>query len=160
MGAPGLPGSQFPSEDAQIRRLKDLERQVQQFAAANVLATAGISTAAGGLIVDGFMEFRREDDTVGVRVDPVTGTFTAYDATGTAEVARFGALIETAELGALTVEPPDDEEPPDDTLRSPPKDEDDSEATRTSRALISRLIGARSCPAITRPGTVFPPPPP
>ena len=96
MGAPGLPGSQFPSEDAQVRRLKDLERQVQQFAAANVLATAGISTADGGVMVNGFMEYYRADGTLGVRVDPATGTFTAYDATGINAVARFGELLETA----------------------------------------------------------------
>ena len=96
MGGPGLPSAQFPGEDAQIRRIKDLERLVQQFAAANVLATAGISTAAGGVLVNGFMEYKREDGTTGVRVDPVTGTFTAYDATGTVEVARFGALLQTA----------------------------------------------------------------
>lgn len=96
MGQPGMPGSQFPGEDAQGRKIKDLERSMQQFAAANVLATAGISTATGGVLVDGFMEFKREDGTRGVRVDPVTGAFTAYDATGLSEVARFGALTETA----------------------------------------------------------------
>lgn len=95
MGQPGMPGGQFPGEDAQIRRLKDLERSVQQFAAANVLATAGISAAEGGVLVNGFMEFKREDGTVGVRVDPSDGTFTAYNAAGTSPVARFGALLET-----------------------------------------------------------------
>ena len=48
---PGMPGSQFPGEDAQGRKIKDLERAVQQFAAANVLATAGISATTGGVIV-------------------------------------------------------------------------------------------------------------
>jgi len=93
---PGMPGSQFPGEDAQGRKIKDLERAVQQFAAANVLATAGISATTGGVIVNGFMQFKREDGTLGVQVDPVTGTFTVYDAPGTAEVARFGELLETA----------------------------------------------------------------
>lgn len=96
MGAPGLPGSQFPGEDAVIRELKDIKRTQQQFAAANVLATAGIRAADGGVMVNGFMEYYREDASLGVRVDPVTGTFTAYDAAGTSEVARFGALLETA----------------------------------------------------------------
>jgi hypothetical protein len=96
MGQPGMPGSQFPGEDALIREVRDLRRQVQQFATANVLATAGISTAAGGVLVNGFMEYKREDGTRGVRVDPVTGSFTAYDASGANEVARFGALTETA----------------------------------------------------------------
>jgi hypothetical protein len=96
MGAPGLPGSQFPSEDAMVRRIKDLERTVQQFAAANVLATAGIRAGDGGVMVNGFMEYYRADGSLGVRVDPATGTFTAYDAAGTGAVARFGALTETA----------------------------------------------------------------
>lgn len=96
MSQPGLPGSQFPGEDAMIRRLKDLERQVQQFTAANVLATAGIGVIPDGVVVDGQMQFKREDGTLGVSVDPVTGTFMAYSADGSAPVARFGALVETA----------------------------------------------------------------
>jgi hypothetical protein len=95
MAQPGMPGSQFPGEDAQIRRVKELERQVQQFAAANVLATAGISAATGGVLVNGYMQFRREDGSRGVQVDPATGSFTAYDASGENAVARFGALTET-----------------------------------------------------------------
>ena len=95
-GQPGLPGSQFPGEDAQARRIKDLERQVQQFNAANVLATAGIGVIPDGVLVNGQMQFNREDGTLGVQVDPVTGTFVAYNAAGTAPVARFGALLETA----------------------------------------------------------------
>jgi hypothetical protein len=79
-----------------VRRIKDLERTVQQFAAANVLATAGIRAGSGGVMVNGFMEYYREDGTLGVRVDPTTGSFTAYDAPGTGAVARFGALAETA----------------------------------------------------------------
>ena len=93
---PGLPGSQFPGEDAQIRRVQELERQVQQFSAANVLATAGIGVVPNGVLVNGQMQFNRADGTLGVQVDPTTGAFTAYDATGLAEVARFGALTETA----------------------------------------------------------------
>lgn len=53
MGAPGLPGSQFPSEDAIMRRIKDLERVVQQLSAANQLATAGIDAVENGIIVQG-----------------------------------------------------------------------------------------------------------
>lgn len=100
---PGLPGSQFPGPDQIVRELRELRRAVQQFAAANVLATAGISAAEGGVMVNGFMQFKREDGTLGVQVDPVTGTFTAYDAAGTTAVARFGALTETA-LGEYGVE--------------------------------------------------------
>lgn len=96
MGAPGLPGSQFPGEDAMVRRIKDLERQVQQFTAANVLASAGIGVIPNGILVNGKMQFKRADGTLGVEVDPTTGTFMAYNATGTAPVARFGALVETS----------------------------------------------------------------
>jgi hypothetical protein len=90
-----MPGAQFPGEDQMVRDIKDLKRDVQQFAAANVLATAGISATTGGVLVKGFMEYYRDDTTLGVRVDPSTGTFTAYDATGATPVARFGALTET-----------------------------------------------------------------
>ena len=96
MQQPGLPGTQFPSEDEQARRVKDLARQVQQFSAANILATAGIGVIQDGVLVNGLMQFNREDGTLGVQVDPVTGTFVAYNADGTAPVARFGALLETA----------------------------------------------------------------
>lgn len=104
MGQPGLPGSQFPGEDAQARRIKDLERQVQQFSAANVLATAGIGVIPDGVLVNGLMEFRREDGTRGVAADPTDGTFTAYDNSGEVPVARFGALVETAPPGFYGVE--------------------------------------------------------
>lgn len=104
MAQPGLPGSQFPSEDDLVRRLKDLQRDVQQFTAANVLATAGISVIADGLIVNGLMEFKRADGTRGVSVDPSNGTFVAYDFSGEGPVARFGALEETAPPGFYGVE--------------------------------------------------------
>lgn len=96
MGAIGLPGSQFPGEDFLARKVADLERMVQQISAANILASAGINAASGGILVNGFMEFRRADGTLGVKVDPATGTFTAYDAPGTTAVARYGALLESA----------------------------------------------------------------
>lgn len=53
MPQPGLPGSQFAGEDSLVRRVKDLERQMQQIAAANPLATAGIQAVAGGFTVTG-----------------------------------------------------------------------------------------------------------
>jgi hypothetical protein len=90
-----MPGGQFPGEDSQIRRLQELEKAVQQFSAANVLATAGIGVIPNGILVNGMMQFKREDGTVGVQVDPTDGTFTALDSTGTNPVARFGALLET-----------------------------------------------------------------
>lgn len=96
MAQPGLPGSQFPGEDAINRRFRELEQRVQQFSAANILATAGINAAAGGVLVNGFMQFRRTDGTTGVQVDPETGTFTVFDDAGSAPVTRFGELLETA----------------------------------------------------------------
>ncbi|WP_420179699.1 tail fiber domain-containing protein [Paenarthrobacter sp. TA1.8] len=96
MAQPGLPGSQFPGEDAINRRIRELEQRIQQFSAANILATAGINAAAGGVLVNGFMQFRRTDETVGVQVDPETGTFTVFDDAGAAPVTRFGELLETA----------------------------------------------------------------
>ncbi|MGO4143727.1 tail fiber domain-containing protein [Paenarthrobacter sp. YAF11_1] len=96
MGQPGLPGSQFPGEDAILRKLRELEQRVQQFSAANILATAGINAAAGGVLVNGFMQFRRTDGTTGVQVDPETGTFTVFDDAGSVPVTRFGELLETA----------------------------------------------------------------
>lgn len=92
IGQPGLPGSQFPGPDDTVRRLRALEDSMQMFAAANILATAGLGAVTDGVLVNGFMEFKREDGTRGLRVDPVTRAFSAYDATGDAEVARFGAL--------------------------------------------------------------------
>lgn len=95
-GQPGLPGSQFVGEDYTVRRIKELEQQVQQFSAANVLATAGIGVIPNGILVNGQMQFKRADGTLGVSVNPTDGTFVAYDSTGAAPVARFGALVNTA----------------------------------------------------------------
>lgn len=53
MGQPGLPGSQFPSEDAIGRRIKDLERAVQELRSANQLGPAGIKAVDNGIIVEG-----------------------------------------------------------------------------------------------------------
>lgn len=95
-GPPGLPGSQFEGEDFLLRQIKNLQRDLQQMTAANVLATAGIGVIPDGVTVTGLMQFKRADMTVGVSVDPSNGTFVAYDATGTTPVARFGALVETS----------------------------------------------------------------
>jgi hypothetical protein len=53
MGQPGLPGSQFPSEDALVRDIKDIKRDMQQLASANPLGTAGIKAVDNGIIVEG-----------------------------------------------------------------------------------------------------------
>lgn len=55
MGQPGQAGSQFPSEDALVRRLQDLERAVQQLGAANPFGPMGIKPVAGGFDVTGTM---------------------------------------------------------------------------------------------------------
>jgi hypothetical protein len=96
MTQPGQLGAQFSGDDWIVRKLKDVERSLQELAAADWLATAGISVIPDGVIVNGLMQFKRPDGTVGVSVDPATGTFVAYDATGLTPVARFGSLIETA----------------------------------------------------------------
>lgn len=96
MGQPGQLGSQFMGDDAIIRRLQDVERALRELAAADILATAGIGVVPDGVLVNGLMEFKRADGTLGVKVDPATGTFTAYNAAGTSPVARFGSLLETA----------------------------------------------------------------
>lgn len=49
----GLQGSQFAGEDDIPRRLKDLERQVRELAAANQLGSAGIKAVEGGITVEG-----------------------------------------------------------------------------------------------------------
>lgn len=49
----GLAGSQFPGEDDLPRRVKDLERQLRELAAANQLGTAGIKAVDGGIVVEG-----------------------------------------------------------------------------------------------------------
>jgi hypothetical protein len=89
-------GAQFSGDDWIVRKLQDFERALREYGPANILATAGINVIPDGVIVNGLMQFKRPDGTVGVSVDPTTGTFVAYDATGATPVARFGSLIETA----------------------------------------------------------------
>lgn len=96
MPQPGQLGAQFQGDDWIVRKLADFERALREYGPANILATAGIGVIPDGVIVNGLMQFKRPDGTVGVSVDPATGTFVAYDATGTTAVARFGSLIETA----------------------------------------------------------------
>ena len=71
MAQPGQAGSQFPSEDALVRDVKDIKRDVQQLAAANPLGTAGIRAIDGGIIVEGTMEVQGSE-TVSGKLD-VTG---------------------------------------------------------------------------------------
>jgi hypothetical protein len=83
-------------DDALIRRLQDVERAQRELAAADLLATAGIGVVPNGVLVNGLMNFNREDGTLGVQADPQSGTFTVFDDTGVTAVARFGELLETA----------------------------------------------------------------
>jgi hypothetical protein len=96
MQQPGQVGSQFRGDDDIVRKLQDIERMLREMGPANILATAGISAIPDGVIIDGQMQFKRADGTMGVSVDPATGTFVAYNAAGTSPVARFGSLLETA----------------------------------------------------------------
>lgn len=50
---PGLPGSQFPSDDALIRRIQDLERDMRELRAANPFAPMGMKPVAGGVNITG-----------------------------------------------------------------------------------------------------------
>lgn len=50
---PGLPGSQFKSEDWISRELKEIRQELQQIQAANPLATAGIQAVMDGIVVNG-----------------------------------------------------------------------------------------------------------
>lgn len=92
---PGQAGSQVYGEDWMVRKIQNLERQVQQLAAANLLRTAGIGTFDGGIIVEGAIQSRREDGTVGASMD-AGGSVTAYAADGVTKVARFGPLDNSA----------------------------------------------------------------
>ena len=85
MGQPGLAGSQFPSEDALIRRIKDLERAVQQLSSANQLAPAGIRAIDNGIVVQGTMEVQGSET--------VSGTL---DVTGNADFS--GSVVINGDL--------------------------------------------------------------
>ena len=52
-GQPGIAGSQFPSEDALIRRIQDLERGMRELAAANPFAPMGMTPGANGVTFGG-----------------------------------------------------------------------------------------------------------
>jgi len=85
-GQPGLPGSQFPSEDAITRGLKDVKRDVQQLAAANPLGAAGIRAVDGGIVVEGSIEVQG--------AETVSGTL---DVTGNADFTgnvRIGGTLD------------------------------------------------------------------
>lgn len=49
MAQPGLPGSQFPGDDDIPRQIRDLRRDMQQFNAANILATIAGSYISGSV---------------------------------------------------------------------------------------------------------------
>jgi len=46
MRAPGLPGSQFPGDDAQARKIRDLERQLQELRSRQNITVSDESFAA------------------------------------------------------------------------------------------------------------------
>lgn len=92
---PGLPGSQIHNDGDIMRMFADIQRQLRELGAQNLLATAGIAAVPNGITVNGFIQSKRPDGTVGIEVDSA-GNVIAYDATGTAPVARFGSLVNTS----------------------------------------------------------------
>lgn len=110
MAQPGQAGSQFPSEDALIRRIQDLEKTVQQLAAANPFAPMGMTpnpngvtfggniTANGNLNVGGTANFTG-NTTIGGTAS-VTGDITKTNSWGS---SRLGPdIFNTAGAPALT----------------------------------------------------------
>ena len=91
MAQPGSFANALKGEDFLIRRVQDLERTVQQLAAANPFSTMGIAPRPGGIDVNGFVNSLREDGTKGVAMDE-DGVFIVYSEDGTTPVARFGPL--------------------------------------------------------------------
>ena len=94
MGQPGIPGSSVQGDDWLVRRVQQLERDLQRLAAANPFATMGISPKDGGIDVVGFLHSLRTDKTLSLSMDS-TGAFVVYAADGTTQVARFGELVNT-----------------------------------------------------------------
>jgi len=81
-----------PGDEAwMVRKIQDLEGQLQRLAAANIFGPMGISPKSGGIDVNGYVNSLRPDGTVGVSMDD-DGVFLVYDAAGTTPVARFGPL--------------------------------------------------------------------
>ncbi|MFH5879743.1 tail fiber domain-containing protein [Arthrobacter sp. NA-172] len=102
MSQPGSFGAIVPDPDWMVRKIQELEKRLNEQAAANPFAPMGISPKAGGIDVVGFLETLRADGTVSLRMATGGGAFEVCDSTGTA-VARFG-LMQYATPGQYGVE--------------------------------------------------------
>lgn len=92
---PGLPGTQVSNESDLMRMFADMQRDIRELKAQNLLATAGITAQPNGITVNGSIQSHRPDGTLGVTIDSA-GNVIAYDATGANQVARFGSLVNTS----------------------------------------------------------------
>ncbi|MEV8148743.1 tail fiber domain-containing protein [Arthrobacter sp. NPDC080073] len=99
---PGSFGSIVPDENWLVRKVQELERRLNEQAAADPFGPMGISPKAGGIDVVGFLETLRADGTVSLRMATGGGAFEVCDSTGIV-VARFG-LMENANPGLYGVE--------------------------------------------------------
>lgn len=101
---PGLPGSQFPSEDALIRRIQEIEKAIQQLAAANPFAPMGITPVQNGINLTGAFKGLRANGSTGAQLD--AAGFHAYDSGG-AEVTTIqsadGTLKVSYPTGDITI---------------------------------------------------------
>lgn len=102
MSQPGSFGSIVEDKDWVVRKVQELERKINEQAAANPFTPMGISPKAGGIDVVGFLETLRADGSVSLRMATGGGAFEVCDSSG-ASVARFG-LMEHANPGQYGVE--------------------------------------------------------
>ena len=101
MAAPGLPGSQVPAgEDWLVRRVADLERAVRELAAANQLATAGITTTPTGIAISGTLSLPAGIIDNASLASPVTA---AYATTATATAWNVTTTQATMASTSITV---------------------------------------------------------
>jgi len=62
---PGLPGSQVHNEGDLMRMIQDMQRDIRELRAQNILATAGITTQPGGITVGGSLNVTGSETVTG-----------------------------------------------------------------------------------------------
>lgn len=90
MTLPGMPGSQVQNDGDIMRIISDLQRQVRELAAQNVLATAGITTQTNGVTVAGALNVNGDanftgNTTIGGNTN-VTGNITKSNSWGSSSL--------------------------------------------------------------------------